>query len=153
MTDSRYEVIFRGDLCPGSHINDVKQKLATLFKTDQNGIAHLFTGKLAVIKSGLDETTAQRYLDAMKRAGALANIRLQKGNNPDPSDTYSRPGELTIAPLGADMLPHRVKPEDRIGMISTDHLSLADAGVDVLQPDEKTPFVPRDIDTSHLDFQ
>lgn len=153
MTDSRYEVIFRGDLSPGSHINDVRQKLATLFNTDQNGIAHLFTGKLAVIKSGLDQATAQRYLDAMKIAGALASMRPQKGSDPEAGEAISKPGELTIAPLGADMLPRRTKVEDRVGMIPTDHLTIADAGTDVLQPNEKTPFVARDIDTSHLNIQ
>ncbi len=158
MTDKQHEVIFRGDLAPGHHIDDVKQNLATLFKTDLSGIAHLFTGKLVVVKSGLDEANANRYKDAMQSAGALVSVRQQKESTPAVEEAAAEPaasdtGGLSLAPLGADILPRKDQAGNQTPDIATDHITVADVGKDVLKESEKQPFVERDIDTSHLEIQ
>lgn len=148
-----YEVVFRGDIAPGHHITDVRQNLAALFKTDLEGVAHLFSGKLVIVKGGLSEAAAQRYKTAMEGAGALVSIRSQQATTSTDNSTQENAGEFAVAPVGSDVLPQRTKFEDKTQDIATDHLSVAETGSDVLKPEEKQPFQERKIDTSHLDIE
>lgn len=70
-----FEVVFEGKLMAGAQEQQVKQNIARMFKADDAKLATLFSGRKIVIKAGLDKTTAQKYLQAMKKAGAAAQIR------------------------------------------------------------------------------
>ena len=75
MSNENFEVIFAGQLVAGAELEQVKAKVAVIFKTDVTKIAHLFSGTSVVIKKGIDQQMAQKYQSAMKSAGAVCEIR------------------------------------------------------------------------------
>ncbi len=78
-----FEVIFQGKVVPGAELSEVRQNLGRMFKADEAKLNALFSGKTVVIKSGLDQATAQKYLAALTKAGAQAEIRsLEKKPEP-----------------------------------------------------------------------
>jgi len=70
-----FEVVFQGKVTAGSDIQQVRQNLGRMFKADDAKLNALFSGKTVVIKSGLDKATADKYLAALNKAGAQAEIR------------------------------------------------------------------------------
>ncbi len=70
-----FEVVFKGGLVDGFDPDTVKNNIARLFKTDTENLEKLFSGQCYVIKGDLDEQTAQKYQNAMKKAGAICQIR------------------------------------------------------------------------------
>lgn len=71
---SRYEIAFAGELAPGASLEQVQDNLARLFQADAQRVAVLLCGRRVVIRQGLDRATAEKYRDAMARAGAIAEI-------------------------------------------------------------------------------
>ena len=74
MTQSTYDVSFNGGLVAGADLTQVKNNVASLFKTDVEKIEVMFSGKRVVVKRNLDEQTALKYQAAMKNAGAVCQI-------------------------------------------------------------------------------
>ncbi|NHN37044.1 hypothetical protein G8764_07055 [Pseudomaricurvus alcaniphilus] len=70
MTQSLFDIIFRGDILPGQQIAAVKSRLAKLFNTDASTIDALFTGGAVPLKRNLDRAGAEQYLAVLRRAGA-----------------------------------------------------------------------------------
>jgi hypothetical protein len=75
MSNENFEVIFAGQIVPGAELEQVKTRVAVIFKTDVARIAHLFSGSPVVIKKGIDQQMAQKYQAAMQNAGAICEIR------------------------------------------------------------------------------
>ena len=71
MTDTRYKIVFDGQLMPEMALDTVKNNLARLFKSDQSKIDALFTGSPVALKRDLAEAEADKYLAALQQAGAL----------------------------------------------------------------------------------
>ena len=74
MSDKKYRVIFKGDVAAGVQVDEVKQKLAAIFKTDIAKIDRLFTGERKVVKKGTDLETCEKARKAFERAGAICFI-------------------------------------------------------------------------------
>ncbi len=70
MTQSLFDIIFRGDILPGQQIAAVKSRLAKLFNTDASTIDALFAGGAVPLKRNLDQAGADQYLAVLRRAGA-----------------------------------------------------------------------------------
>lgn len=68
---SNYKLTTHGELLDGYSIDDVKQKVASLFKLDQNSdkFKALFSGKEITIKKGLDKTQGEKYCKALQNTG------------------------------------------------------------------------------------
>lgn len=71
MTDTRYKIVFDGQVMPDMALDTVKDNLARLFKSDQSKIDALFTGSPVALKRDLAEAEADKYLAALHQAGAL----------------------------------------------------------------------------------
>jgi uncharacterized membrane protein YhaH (DUF805 family) len=71
MTDTRYKIVFDGQVMPEMALDTVKDNLARLFKSDLSKIDALFTGSPVALKRDLAEVEADKYLAALQRAGAL----------------------------------------------------------------------------------
>jgi hypothetical protein len=74
MTEKRYHVVFSGEIAEGQSDASVRQRMAALFKTSPAGIDALFAKKVSVIKKNVDAETAQKYAEALKKAGAVCRI-------------------------------------------------------------------------------
>ncbi|MDG9926081.1 MULTISPECIES: DUF805 domain-containing protein [unclassified Pseudomonas] len=100
MTDTRYKIVFDGQLMPEMALDTVKDNLARLFKSDQSKIDALFSGSPVALKRDLAEAEADKYLAALRRAGALVR-KEQEGGSLGLSLVDSEP--TTIAPATPQM--------------------------------------------------
>lgn len=85
--EKKYKVICPGGIAPGADIEDVKKKMAALFKTDASRIEALLKQKGVIIKRDIDRKTAKKYAAAIERTGALCII--------DPPENSSQPVAVT----------------------------------------------------------
>jgi len=69
-----YRVVFRGELAFGRSAAEVKAQLKERFKFGEATLDKLFSGKAIVLKSDLDEATAQRYAKAFWETGARCAV-------------------------------------------------------------------------------
>ncbi|MGY4533566.1 uncharacterized membrane protein YhaH (DUF805 family)/DNA-directed RNA polymerase subunit M/transcription elongation factor TFIIS [Pseudomonas sp. TE3786] len=70
MSDTRYKIVFTGELMPAAALDAVKDNLARLFKSERNKIDALFTGNPVALKRDLNEDEANKYIGALQNAGA-----------------------------------------------------------------------------------
>jgi len=84
MAQPRFLVVFDGRLVEGADPARVKANLAQVFKTEVAKVEPLFAGRRAVIKRGLDETTARKYQAVLARAGAVVEL-IEEGGQPPAS--------------------------------------------------------------------
>lgn len=87
MSQNSFEIAFSGQLVEGANADSVRQNLAKLFNSTPQKLKSLFSGQRVVIKKNLDETSARKYLEAMRKAGALAEL----------SNTQAPPAQKNVA--------------------------------------------------------
>ena len=75
MSDELFEVAFSGQIKDGADLDQVKAKVAAMFKADAAKLAHLFSGKRMVIKKNIDQAMANKYRAALDNAGAVCEIK------------------------------------------------------------------------------
>lgn len=117
---SRYEVVFSGQLVPGTAREQAEEGLARLFQADARRIAALFSGQRVVIKQNLDQAGAERYRQALARVGAVATVM------PMPEALE----EIELAPPPADERPRAEPPRPRLQVIPRDDYMAAFRHVD-----------------------
>jgi TM2 domain-containing membrane protein YozV len=106
MSNEKYRVIFKGDVAAGVRIDDAKQKLAAIFKTDIAKIHTLFSGKRKVIKKGADLQSCEKARKAFERAGAICFI--EPDQEPEPVIIESGSPEIP------EVKPPPLPPEGRV---------------------------------------
>lgn len=74
MSNQDFDIIFRGDIVFGHQLADVKLRLQQLFKADAAKVDALFSGRPVPLKRGLDLASAEKYKEALTRAGAQVDI-------------------------------------------------------------------------------
>ncbi len=75
MSEELYEVAFYGEIVEGAELEQVKAKVAAMFKADAAKLAQLFSGKRVVIKKNIDQATANKYQSALQNAGAQCEVK------------------------------------------------------------------------------
>lgn len=167
-TETRVDVFFSGRLAEGVSAEQAAARLAQLFKTRPEKLAHLFTGKPALIKRDLSRAQALQYREALRRAGMEAAFRRRA------APAQAQAGELSLAPPGESVLRPEERPRVEAVRVNTEHLrlapvfgdftasdtapdpvapdtahiSLAPAGSEVLRPEERPQHEPVDPDLS-----
>jgi hypothetical protein len=76
MDESLYEVTFSGQIQKGAKLDEVKARIAKMFKADEVTIMRLFSGKRIVIKKNLSAEAADKYSIAFTKAGAICDLTL-----------------------------------------------------------------------------
>lgn len=134
MSQSEFDIIFRGDIVFGHQLAEVKLKLQQLFKVDAAKVDALFTGRPVPLKRNLDEATANKYRDVLLKAGAMVEVCVSGDGlanaAPKPAAAARAPAlpVWTLAPLGADLLPAKERPAQPAPVsIDTSALSLRPA--------------------------
>ena len=74
MPDTKYAVLFQGELVEGSDHAQVKEAFARLFKLDQERLEKLFAQKRAILKRGLTEQEASRYVTKLRAIGVIVEL-------------------------------------------------------------------------------
>ena len=162
------EIVFRGDIAPGETVAGVKARVAQLFRIDEQRADQLFSGRPTVLKRNLDRQKAEQFQQALAKAGAVVEMRLQSevvseeqvaseeqtaSSETESTGTPSGSGdesEWSLSPVGSDLLSDNERKTFVEANINVDLLTLGEAGDDVLKADEKQPFVERQMDLSHL---
>jgi hypothetical protein len=173
MAGPLFDIVFRGDIVNGHNINDVKGRLAQLFRVDSARIEALFGGGLVPLKRDLDEATAEKYRAVLIKAGAQVQVRPAGGaakgqpeagsagrpktvaaSSPSPASATSSSvaGTLTLAPAGSNLLDgaaiRKVQPLN----VDVSGITLRPLEGDLLDASEKRPLIAADIDTSDFDL-
>jgi len=119
MAEMRYNIVFRGEIMAGCETADVKRNLARLFSISEEKAGQILGRKRFVLKKDLDERTAGKYAEVLKKAGlqifkepvqAQAGIQEQK-----PSETSliqkSADERKPLFAEAADIVQTVVKPQ------------------------------------------
>lgn len=81
---SLYKIIFEGKIKPGEDLNQVKTRLASLFKVDSPVIEKIFKDAPTAVQRNVTEEKALKYKEAVEKNGALCHI--EKEIPPPPQD-------------------------------------------------------------------
>ncbi len=137
---------------------EVRQRLQTLFKLDDERTAKLFSGRPMAIRRDLDEANAEKYRKTLLKVGALVELR--------PSATEDTKSTAVAEPVAKNPpaetrvvadAPEPASPEagaetnQNPGEAADGVFSLAPVGSDVLKPEERAVVVPVEVDISSLD--
>lgn len=69
-----FEIAFQGQIRPGVTLEQAKARIGQLFQVGDEQLQVLFSGRRVVIKQGLDEASADKYRQAIERAGAVCKV-------------------------------------------------------------------------------
>jgi hypothetical protein len=93
MGETRFRLIFKGEVSSDQDPAEVRKRLVTLFKTNPAQIEQLFCGKTVVVKKEIDGATAEKYRRAFECCGAVAYVQEMQA----PPNT-ARPSIQTASP-------------------------------------------------------
>ena len=103
MESNRYRIVFDGALLPGMTLDSVKENLARLFKTDREKVDQLFARGPVNIKRELTAGEADRYLQALRQAGAEARTEAEPRSAPALSLVDIAPASSAEEPTATPM--------------------------------------------------
>lgn len=75
MSDTRYDVVFSGELHEGFELDEVKANFARLFKQAEDKVEQIFSHSNVTIKSNLEKPAAEKYQQALAKAGARVTLQ------------------------------------------------------------------------------
>ena len=138
MSEPLFDIAFYGIIQTGKDKESIIGNMASLFKTSPDKVRPYFSGGRMVIKSGVDELTAEKYANALENIGLVIKLETLTGTGEAEEGAQERPleesdqGDITVAPVGADVLENPPVVEPRpIADISA--ITLAEVGADVLE--------------------
>lgn len=134
-----FDIYFTGELVDGINSDQAKLGFAKLFKTTVIKVNKYFNGKPQLIKRGLSKAEAIKYKTALHQAGLMIAVKNHQAEEPTLTTTQTRTSSETNKVIAPSTTDHK-----------TDTLSVNDTGGDLLQPNEKKPFIPANIDTSAI---
>ena len=168
MSEQQFDIIFRGDIVFGHQLADVKAKLQNLFKADAAKIDALFSGRPVPLKRGLDQVSAQKYKEALTKAGAQVDIvvtgdvkaapTIKPSESPEPTLSLAQRLQQQVAADKEAAEKMAVQKEQlareaaRSPEITNDKTSwsLAPVGSYLLTPNEKAVVEPVEVDISTI---
>lgn len=84
---SHYSIVFEGRIGPDERPEEVKRRLADLYRVDLNQIERLFSGRPVIIKKNLDRQSACSKKEAFEQTGARCRIVAASTEPPSKIDT------------------------------------------------------------------
>lgn len=83
MSDEHYRLVFSGKISDGESADEVKQRLAKLFKIDPARVDTLFDGASHVLKGSLTQEQAEAFREHILTTGAMVEVQAHAiGSNP-----------------------------------------------------------------------
>jgi hypothetical protein len=135
MSDELFEVAFSGQIDDGADLDEVKAKVAAMFKADETKLAHLFSGKRIVIKKNIDAQTANKYQTALGRVGAKCEVKSLSVSDEVAPSPSPEPGAVSSPPSSNPSEPavEPASPPPAAASVQAVTFESADHG-DVLPP-------------------
>ena len=145
-----FEVVFHGQARPGVEVAQARARIGQLFQVDERQLDVLFSGRRIVIKQGLDAAAAEKYRQAIERAGALCEIHPAGTEQPVP-ETPPAPSTPVAEPVAPAAAPEREPgPVSSAGPAPRDEYMAA--FVDVEAPDLPLAELGADMQDSYRDY-
>jgi hypothetical protein len=159
MSEQHYNVVLTGELTGDTPVADVRPRLKTHFKLDDDALAHQLSGRASIVKRDVDLRMAVRIRDALLAAGADAIIEALNDRSAAPDEAPPAPeaatepdaGSLALAPARTafpqpeDPPPAEIPDISAIGLVVGDDWTLEDC-----QP---PPPAPLSLDLDHLSVE
>jgi hypothetical protein len=147
----QYEIVFKGEVMPNLHVEQVAGAMAKLFNADADKIALLFNGAAHALKSGLDREAAEKYRDILKRAGAIVYLRRMgiADRISGSRKTTGSQGGLSVAPMVGNLMRDEERPVVAAIEVDTSAIEMAPNDGKPLQTPRGSP-PPEAPDTSHI---
>lgn len=101
--ETRYRIIFRGEVLDGHAREQVMQTAAERLGATIGQVGQMFSGRPAVLKKGLDSTSAQRYVAVLARLGMRASAEPMPDETTAEAPVAAAPAPQP-APAGDDVL-------------------------------------------------
>lgn len=93
-----FEIVFEGKLEPGFAEPQVRANLAALFKASADQVDKMFSGRPVVLRNRLDAETARKYEAALRKNGAVVELRPMPGSDtPAPPSAPSAPPDASAS--------------------------------------------------------
>jgi len=108
VTEERFDLVFDGRLATGFSQAQVRQNMAELFSLGDTQLEALFSGRVVILKRGLDKGQAIRFRNRLAQAGALGLIRPADTAQAEPA--AAKPAASTSVPKAAAAKPAAAKP-------------------------------------------
>jgi hypothetical protein len=144
-----FDLVYRGEIAPGNSAEEVKQRVAASFNLDPAAADQLFSGTPIRLKRGIDKITAERILQRLTDAGAIALIVPSSGQ-----PETARQDPLSLAPLGSNVTDSAEKRNAQVVFAaSLDHLSLEPVGTRMVKETEVPKIKTPDLDTSKFSLE
>lgn len=150
-----FEIAFQGQVLPGVAPEQARARIGQLFQVGDEQLQVLFSGRRVVIKQGLDAGAAEKYRQAIERAGALCHVDPMQAE-PVPSSTAPAsvsPESRPVAPPQASVTGNAggdVPPRDAymaaFSHVQAPSFGIAPVGADM--QDEYEHFTPLPLDLS-----
>ena len=133
----RYSVIFEGRIMPGKNAEMVKERLKAALKTNDQGLAKLFTGSPVAIRKSTDLATAEKYKKVFANAGAFCEIR----NDEAPGSPEVPPAAAAPSDVAAPAPPQPTEPPPAppAAQVKTHYITTSDGGKMVITNIETVP--------------
>ena len=113
MTDTLYNVIYRGKILQGFDFETVKRNLIKTFSLSEEKAEKILKGRRIVLKKDADESTAKKFGVALKRAGL--DVALTKSPpKVVPQEVMPAPALKKAAPPEEEWREAPQPPEKRI---------------------------------------
>lgn len=100
-----YQVVFRGEIDPSVGEQKARDGIAKLFRASDAQLQQFFSGKPVVIKNQLDQNTANKYLNTLKKVGAICYVEQMPGTKA----AQSAPAQPAAKPSESPPNPDTVK--------------------------------------------
>ncbi len=138
--EALYDIILTGKLEPGFSQAEVRFQLADLFKVEPEKIASVLANAPQVIRRGVAQSVAERYVDAIRRCGAQAELECK---------TATEEKRATETPPQIESPPTPPPAPNHVNT-AENSWSLSAPGTDLLKPEERKQVTPTQVNTEHL---
>lgn len=146
-----FDVLFRGEILPGSDREATREQVAKSFKLDKAALDRLFSGSVISLKRNIDREAAERIFQRLYSAGAMAKIVPSLSRQ---ANTEKQPDKkpFTLAPLGTDVLEESAADAPAVSVPGDhlDHLIIEPVGSNIIEESEREQIEPVAVDTDHL---
>ena len=130
--DDRYTVIFEGRIMPGKTTGMVKERLKSALKTDDRGIAKLFTGSPVAVRKNTDLATAEKYRQVFAAAGAVCNVKKEGTTDNQGPPSPAAESAAADGPTGSPAPPP-------VSQVKVHYITTSDGGKMIITNIETVP--------------
>ncbi|UAW97647.1 hypothetical protein KEM63_12670 [Halopseudomonas nanhaiensis] len=144
-----FEIVFQGQVKDGIAPAQARARLGQLFQAGDQQLDTLFSGRRIVIKQGLDAAGAERYRQAIERAGAVCSVEPMVEAMASAEAEPEQPvAPAQQAPRAASSIMPRDEYMAAFANVEAPDFGIAELGADL--QDEYTDHTPLPLDLSAL---